>query len=217
MSQSLIDEDEMRKSCDREFAKHVASYKEYGHVKEITWAEPDTFINAMRYLHDGKYVYISGDWGFATYNMYGGNHGFYWLANSHYSYLREKLVACSESINDNLGLAWSEKWATRNTNEIFFRALRTNESFRKLDRESRKAKIEQYKNLRNEIRCYASNAHEFLSALYRNIDEIEELIGDPWYEYLPPSTGQVAHIRMIGQLYGLKLALEDLKRQGIEV
>lgn len=75
------------------FGEHVANYKKINdEISILDWKKPDTICFGVRYVFDGRHLYISGDLGEAVFTLtWNGNPKSFSDINPHY--FHEKLTA----------------------------------------------------------------------------------------------------------------------------
>lgn len=195
-------EEELDSHVKSLFKDHIATYAEHGPVKEIVWARPNDGFEKIRYLQHGDFLYVSGDLGATTFQRH--HMSFNFLALSHFGYISEKIVACSEYAVRKLGYVWSPQKAAKYVRTVIWNFYRSNPT-------EVKAFL---KDLRDYLLLSCETEHEFIQSLYERQEDIE-VMGDSWYEIIPPECGCKPSNRVLLQKHGLKMALEQLKENGI--
>lgn len=102
--------EETSNEAKKNFANHVATYETLSDtISVLTWKKPDSNLYMVRYVMDGRHLYISGDLGCAVFNLtwkatpesFKGI-GFHYFAEKLQAYSREHYVIDSDVLEAEL-------------------------------------------------------------------------------------------------------------------
>lgn len=185
------------------FGEHMAKYKKINEeISVLDWEKPDTICFGVRYVFDGRYLYISGDLGEAVFTLtWNGNPKSFSNINPHY--FHEKLTAYRD-----------EKYAfdsgeARKRLEEEIMILKDDYDPDEIDKAHLEI-LEEMKNLTGS--CSANKEWEFKIAYETDLfEELQTHDIDCW-EWIF-GVGEVIPIRVRAYLIGLKMASEQLEGQ----
>lgn len=186
------------------FGEHVANYKKINdEISILDWKKPDTICFGVRYVFDGRHLYISGDLGEAVFTLtWNGNPKSFLDVNPHY--FHEKLTAYRG--NDEYDFDSGE---ARKRLEEEIMILKDDYDPDEIDEEHLEI-LEEMKNLTGS--CSANKEWEFKIAYETDLFERLQNHDIDCWEWIF-RVGEVIPSRIKSYLIGLKMAAKQLEGQ----
>lgn len=201
---------EREERAKRWFAEHKATYQENDLARIITWKTPNKHTYSVVYRWDGSYLMITGDLGVSVFQAH--SMSFKFLADSELDYAMSKLVACSYGSGQNKGMIWDPERVRRSIQSAFERAKENfpeehpdSEFFHQLDALETKL-----------IQACSSSYNETYASISELIPNMRDLGFEP-SDLVTMHDGFSPDPCVAAQLDGLKMAIEELERQGVQI
>lgn len=197
----MISKDD-REQVERWFQEHKASFLKDRYTRIIDWKKPGTVCYGVTYTWQGSYMIVTGDLGITVFQVPAMSFEFF--DSCELDYLISKVVATSTSgRSERPGYTWDAAAAKTHILGI---------------RPERSLSVDDRKTLR-EVRKRLADACQDQQLLYQEAnslsDELESIFGYDWYSVLPSIYQPSIH--MVSHYLGLKMAIKQLKDQGVDV
>jgi len=172
------------------FKDHIATFKDEGSLKTLTWCKPNTSIYYCKFIIDYNTLIVHGDLGEAVF-CWSGNINWEFLVSLNLGYYASKCCA------SEYGRGYKE-WDSGEA------MIYLNEYFAEDDRKEEKEKF-----LDLEGYSYILSCEEWIAFL---TDNGSEIFGDDYFEL--GNIGETICGRCEAYLIGIKMALEQTKANG---